>query len=781
MHPKSRLVHVFNLLLALILLAAASSAQSFPEIEKLLASDPASFTSFGGAVAVDGTTLAIGAKSAGSNSNGAVYIYTLDSGGAGTWSFVRKIPFPGSGFGVDFGASLGLSGDTLVVGAPFDDSIQGAAYVFERDQGGTDAWGQTRKLKPFDVDDGDLFGFAVAISGDTIVVGEFLDDFGLTSSGSAYIFERDAVNPNLWLNGPRLNASDLAFDDELGGAVAIDGDTVVVGASKKNGDTGAVYVFERDQGGASAWGQADKLTASDAASGDLFGRSVAIDGDTLVVGGPRNDDTCPADPNCNSGSAYVFARNPGGSTWSETRKLVAADAAQGDELGDAVAIDGDTVVAGARFDDPSGADSGAAYIFSRDQGGAGTWGELVKRTASDGAATDLFGAAVATGSGAVLVGAPNDSSSTGAAYVFGVATAPPPPPPPPPPPGTPTTILVPADMPTIGAAIGAALDGDIVQVAPGTYFENLSIVGKSITLRGEDCANTILDGSGQAILVVDAEDVEISCLVFRNGNPSSVKGAVRIEPSAAHATNGSAITIADCTFEGATGRNLYIHDPFCHGCTDRLFFERNTVLQAGGTNGYVGIGLLADDVSGAVVRDNAFLGFPFNPGPIYLMAFQASRDLVIDNNLFEGTNLGAMFNSGITAFTFGTRGNSNIAIVGNTFRQIPTQNSSAIYITDANSAVDNGAFLIEGNTFETATLNAVIHGTDMQRTAADLTIDLRFNNFLGISTAQERESLIHHQCTAAGGLYASQAGLSCQPFNGAFGDDSAYNLLVVEH
>ena len=193
----------------------------------------------------------------------------------------------------------------------------------------------------------------------------------------------------------KLTASDGAAADIFGFSVAISGDTAVVGAAlddvpgAANDDTasGSAYVFVRSAG---AWSEQQKLTASDAAAGDLFGRSVAISGESVVVGAFNDDDTAS-----DSGSAYVFQRS--GTTWSQEAKLTASDAALSDFFGFSVAISGDTAVVGAHLDDDAGGDSGSAYVFQRS---AGVWSEQQKLTASDAALADEFGFSVAISGGA---------------------------------------------------------------------------------------------------------------------------------------------------------------------------------------------------------------------------------------------------------------------------------------------------------------------------------------------------------------------------------------------
>ncbi|MFQ5741652.1 MAG: FG-GAP repeat protein [Acidobacteriota bacterium] len=264
------------------------------------------------------------------------------------------------------------------------------------------------KLTARDGAAGDRFGFSVARSGDTVVVGAQLNDDGGRDSGSAYVFQRTGTT---WSQQAKLTARDGAAGDRFGASVALSGDTIVVGALGDDDggrSSGSAYVF---QGSGRSWSQQAKLTASDGAARDRFGDSVALSGDTIVVGA-RSDDDAGRD----SGSAYVFQRN--GTTWSQQAKLTARDGAAGDLFGDSVALSGDTVAVGVRFDDDAGSSSGSAYIFQRSER---SWSQQAKLTASDGAAGDGFGTSVALSGDTVAVGAFGDDdagSSSGSAYVY---------------------------------------------------------------------------------------------------------------------------------------------------------------------------------------------------------------------------------------------------------------------------------------------------------------------------------------------------------------------------
>lgn len=226
----------------------------------------------------------------------------------------------------------------------------GTGFDFDSGFGLIDATGGTMaKLTASDGAAFDLFGNAVATSGDTALVGALHSDAISGDSGSAYVFVRSG---NTWNQQVKLTPGDGAINDNFGRSLAISGDTAVIGAynDDDNGtNSGSAYVFVRN---GTTWSQQAKLTASDGAAGDRFGVSVAVSGDTAVVGSANDDDD-----GTNSGSAYVFVRS--GTTWSQQAKLSASDGAPGDWLGYSVAISGETALVGAFQDDDSGTYSGS--------------------------------------------------------------------------------------------------------------------------------------------------------------------------------------------------------------------------------------------------------------------------------------------------------------------------------------------------------------------------------------------------------------------------------------
>ena len=321
----------------------------------------------------------------------------------------QKLMAPDGGRDAEFGISVAVDGDTTVVGAPGDANQRGAVYVYQRSG---DSWTNTAKLTASDAAPGDRLGQSVAIDGDTIVAGASGDDgLGGTLVGSVYTFARTGAAART--ETAKLTASDGA-DDWLGYSVAIDGDTIVASARSDdvgaNGDQGSVYTFAST--GAAARTETAKLTASDGAAQDGFGHRVAIDGDTIAAVAPGDQ----VGDNSSQGSVYTFART-GSATRTETAKLTASDGAIGDQLL-SVAIDGDTIVAGARLDN-IGADQDRGSVYTFASTGAAARTETAKLTASDGGAQDWLGISVAIGGDTIAAGSRDFGASfSGAVYTF---------------------------------------------------------------------------------------------------------------------------------------------------------------------------------------------------------------------------------------------------------------------------------------------------------------------------------------------------------------------------
>ncbi len=252
---------------------------------------------------------------------------------------------------------------------------------------------------------GDVFGLSVAVDGDLAVVGAIWDDDLGFNSGSTYVFERSP--DGTWSQQAKLTASDGAANEVFGRSVGVSGDVIAVGANGDNGFRGAVYVFERS---GSTWHQVAKLVHADAAPSDILGWNLSIDGDTIVSGAHFNDDA-----GSRSGSAYVFVRGAGGQ-WAQQAKLTASDAAADDEFGHDVAVSGDTILVGAYQDDDDGSSSGSVYVFERS---GTTWTQTAKLTASDANTGYHFGRFLDLDGDTAVIGSPlHHPLNFGRAYVF---------------------------------------------------------------------------------------------------------------------------------------------------------------------------------------------------------------------------------------------------------------------------------------------------------------------------------------------------------------------------
>ena len=407
----------------------------------LTADDGAKNDRFGVSVAVDGNTAVVGAfqptytdpdTSLDVSRPGAAYVYIKDSNGA--WSQQAKLTASDGADGDEFGISVAVDGDTVVVGARGNVSKTGAIYVFTKPSDGD--WTSTiteTKLTATGGAADDLFGASVALYGESTIV------VGAPGAGSAYVFTK---NSGVWSQAANLTATDAATGDEFGISVAVDDDTIAVGAYGKDGnsltDSGLVYVFVKS--GGAAWAtttETVQLRASDRDANDNFGRSVAVDTDTgTIVVGASGDRNTVGGTEVGTGSTYVFTEpntgwaNSGG---TETAKLTASDGAHSDQFGRSVAVDGDTIVVGAHQNDDDGTDSGSIYVFIKPTNGWEDTTGTVKLTASDGKEGDRFGIALALDDDTALVAAPrndanddddnagNDVSDAGSAYVIGTS------------------------------------------------------------------------------------------------------------------------------------------------------------------------------------------------------------------------------------------------------------------------------------------------------------------------------------------------------------------------
>jgi hypothetical protein len=384
-----------------VAMAGSASAEhaAVAQQAKVLPADGAPADFFGESVAVSGDTMVVGAPASASLvKSGSAYVFVRTGG---VWIQQAKLVANDAGASQVFGSSVTIQGNIVVVGAPGDEGRIGAAYVFIRIGG---IWTQHAKLTASDGLPGDNLGWSVAISGTRVAVGApYTPDRGVFS-GSVYIFEIGALG---WAQIIKLTAFDGAAIDHFGTSVALEGETLVVGAPDANApasNSGAAYVLVHT---GLLWFPS-KLTATDAEADGRFGQSVAISGNTVVIGAPSGG-MVP-----HNGRAYVVDRSTG--PWIQSG-LTPTDGAPGDNFGCRVAVSGDTVLIGAILDNSRANHAGCAHLFVR---GSGIWTRQAKLTAADGAPGDELGSSVAISGNTLVVGASADDSfgeASGSTYV----------------------------------------------------------------------------------------------------------------------------------------------------------------------------------------------------------------------------------------------------------------------------------------------------------------------------------------------------------------------------
>ncbi|QGQ22143.1 hypothetical protein F1728_05305 [Gimesia benthica] len=400
----------------------------------------------GSAVAVDGNWMVVGAPGAdaGSTNNpggnyvdsGAVYLYRRFDNGTphnlndDTWAYQQTLLNPGNGdpIGDQFGASVDIDGDKLIVGATFSGhtAYPGAAFVYQLDDNGTpslldDSWNMVRALTRTVVPsfNQDFFGNSVAISGNTAVVGAQFDGQGGYQTGTVYVFDSELDDWSGTVHETKIKANSPSYDARLGGAVDIsaDGNTIIAGASTYNGGYGAAYWFERNEGANpgvadDTWSEIKSVTGTQ--SGARYGYSVAIDTDYAVVGVPYFNAYGVGD----SGFVAVYSA---ANNWNAYINLTANnngfyDIGYQDHFGSAVAVSGDIVVVGSPENDYSYPDAGSVYIFD-----VSNSSNAERVYASHNSGSGSFGTAVSVSGSTIVGGAPNHAHNyafEGAAFVY---------------------------------------------------------------------------------------------------------------------------------------------------------------------------------------------------------------------------------------------------------------------------------------------------------------------------------------------------------------------------
>jgi hypothetical protein len=432
--------------------AALSSRRPWSESQIVTAPGaPAAFANFGLTPTVCGNLAVVGAWHADLPATGGAPA-KVDAGAAyvferrhtrAPWTLTATLTAGDAAAGDSFGFAVACHGDTIAVGAMFADPPgaggsplvdAGAVYLFERR---SDSWQQTQKLVALDAAPSDAFGFALSMTGDGLLIGAPYVDAKTApvrlDVGAAYVYTRVAAG---YAPDAKLQARDGAASDFLGRAVALSGETALVGAMYRDvaagsgtaTDAGAAYVFER---GSDRWNETQLLTADDPGTRDLFAFAVALDRDVAVVGAYLADlpDGAGGLSKSNAGAAYVFERRSG--RFAPQQKLVAPDARRDDYFGSSVAVAGDRLLVGALYADialPDGSvktNGGAVYAFRRR---SNAWRLQDRLVASDVGDRDVLGRSIALFDQTAILAAPGKGlgglPEVGAAYFFEYAPFP---------------------------------------------------------------------------------------------------------------------------------------------------------------------------------------------------------------------------------------------------------------------------------------------------------------------------------------------------------------------
>jgi hypothetical protein len=386
------------------------TCQSYGKQQKLLPHDGKAEDQFGYSVAIDDTTALVGAHKAdakNSQNSGAAYVYSLGNAG---WQQQAKLIAEPAYADDTLGGTVALKNHMAMLGVMRRDDKgedAGAVFAFERE---ANSWSQKQVLTAIDAKAGDAFGQSIALTARFLVIGAPRSDTPHKDSGSAYVYVREK---DTWQFQAKLMAKDGAAGDLFGISVAIDGDTVLVGADLNDEQAekaGAVYAYVFD---GKQWHHQAKLMAKDGANTDIFGVRVALFGDTALISARRDDlEGVGAD----AGSAYIFERTK--EKWTQTQKLVAPDGKADDRFARGVALNKETALISAMHHDAIGNNAGALYVFKKQ---LGLWRYTSKMVASDGVPEDRFGWNIALTDKTAIIAAPHrddNGNASGAAYIL---------------------------------------------------------------------------------------------------------------------------------------------------------------------------------------------------------------------------------------------------------------------------------------------------------------------------------------------------------------------------
>lgn len=644
------------------------------EIARIVPDDQIANQAFGLRTDIYGNTFIVGAY----NDNqygaaaGAAYIYTKSGN---LWVQGQKLISSDLAAGDQFGTDVAINNHTIAIGARSDNSSTGAVYIFEKSGG---AWVQTQKLTASDATASYNFGSQIDLFENTLLIGSNNADDVASNSGAAYIFEK--VN-GTWTQIQRLKPADLVAGDNFGFNLDLEDSTAVIISNGGASNDGAAYVFTKT---GSTWTQTQKLLPADLATGDRFGYSIGISGNTLAIGSIYDDDA-----GANTGAVYIF--NKSGSSWSQTQKILPNDAAAGDEIGVGLDIYGDTLIFGSIRDDDKGTDTGAAYVFKNI---GGTWTQTYKILPSDTmTASDEFGRYVSLDKDTALISSyqidTTAGANSGATYVF--------------------------------EGIGATKSYSSTTPATGWYMKGLMKDSDFLSCRTAGRGPFAISGqsdsspasSGMDVgsnYIYSAGSTSISAFSIADGVPTRLtntssatniskvwKGDSHVftaggnETIRAYSFNGTAFTEAGSLSTGLTANDIWGDRSYIYIAggqqVSAYTFNGTTFAAASATAGYYEMADARD-----IWGDGKFLYVTDAAGSLSVLAFNGTSFSLIDSISFLGAGAQS-YGDGKYIYVAADTGLFAFSFDGETLEQV----AQYPYLTDLTSVWGDGANIYIGN------------------------------------------------------------------------------------
>ncbi len=401
-------------------------SQDFIETKKLTDLNGSAGDQYGYEVAISNNYAVVGSGGYSKN-NPVVHVYKKNEGGINNWGLIKELSAEGITAQDEFGWAVSIDGDFIAVGAHKDEiteNEQGVVYIFYKNEGGTDNWGQVAKISADDATAEANFGFSIEINENLLIVSADTELLNGDPKGTAYIFEKTTEEPGSWQQIKKLYPSNIDEILNFGYEVTISGDYAVVSSpfTAIGGEilVGSAYLYYRHEGGDNNWGEVKEIIQPDAAPQDLFAFRCDINGENLIIGAFGNNEN-----GINAGAAYIYNKNFGGdNNWGMAYKIIPNDIAEYNGVGSSVCITDNYAIVGAFSTVNNNINSGSTYIY-QNNGTPDNWSEIQEIIPSDEGNGFKFGMSVAFDGTDIIISAYKDNENgegSGSAYIYAKET-----------------------------------------------------------------------------------------------------------------------------------------------------------------------------------------------------------------------------------------------------------------------------------------------------------------------------------------------------------------------